>query len=457
MNSIRIRLFTILIVATGIVWLSAFSWVQQSTRAKVERVLDARLAEAGQMVSSLISDRRIDVAQATALATDKFSRSIAAPDSAEYSHKLSCQIWSLEGVLVGSSASAPVGKLTDNDTGFSTSLVDGEEWRVYSVVNEELGMRILVGDSYVVRDRLVRDVTTGLLLPALFMFPILALLIWFSVRRGLRPLDQMAEALSDRAADDLSPVSVLPLPQEVKPMGNALNGLFSRVADMREREKSFTSFAAHELKTPLAGIKTQAQVAAISQDPATRLQALNRIQQGVERADRMVRQLLALAALEGQESASHAKASVASVVRDVASDLTRIATDRNIGIDIKDLDAGGMRADAILLSVAVRNVVENAIIAAPDDSRVEIAVIGGADGCLVTVSDRGRGIADADRSQISDRFFRGKGAADGGSGLGLSIVATALRRLGGEIEFRPRAGGGEVVTLRLPSHTDNQG
>jgi two-component system sensor histidine kinase QseC len=194
MNSVRFRLFIILAAATSLVWLSAFVWVQQSTRGKVERVLDARLAEAGQMVSSLLSDQRIDlntiaVAATGAAKTDGILET-------DYSHKLSCQIWSLNGALVGSSGSAPQGKLTDRDTGFSTNVIDGEKWRVYSVVNEALGMRIMVGDSYKVRDRLVEDVTRGLALPALLVLPIMAVLILVSVQRGLAPLERKNACLT---------------------------------------------------------------------------------------------------------------------------------------------------------------------------------------------------------------------------------------------------------------------
>ncbi|WP_138933460.1 ATP-binding protein [Roseovarius arcticus] len=445
MNSIRIRLFIVLVVATGIVWLSAFAWVQQSTRTKVERVLDARLAEAGQMVSSLISDQRIDVARTASAFADAATGD--ALRSSGYSHKLSCQIWSLDGALVGSSQSAPTERLTNQNTGFSSSVVDGERWRVYSVVNEALGMRIMVGDSYTVRDRLVTDVTKGLALPALLMFPIMASLILLSVQRGLAPLERMAAALSQRPADDLSPVVVAPLPREIKPMGDALNGLFSRVDAMRDREKTFTSFAAHELKTPLAGIKTQAQVAEMATDPEMRTQALQRIQFGVERADRMVRQLLALASLDRHSAGTERAADARSVVEAVASDLKRLADDKNVSIQIDWRSDVRTQVNSILLTAALRNVLENAVIVSPNGAEVKIIFTAEENRLLVAVLDRGSGIPEDDRVRITDRFYRGKDAKEGGSGLGLSIVATAMQRLGGTVSFQTRPGGGEIVTL----------
>jgi two-component system sensor histidine kinase QseC len=448
MNSIRIRLFAILLLATGVVWISAFVWIQQSTRAEVERVLDARLAESGQMVSSLISDRRIDVADAATLVEGK-SRNTEEL-TAGYSNKLSCQIWSLDGVLVGQSGSAPTDSLAGQEAGFSDSLVDGERWRVYTIINEELGVRVMVGDSHQVRDRLVTDVTTGLVLPALLILPVLAGLIWVSVRSGLRPLDRLADGLSRRSADDLNPVDENAMPREIRPMGTALNGLFSRVNVQREREKAFTSFAAHELKTPLAGIKTQAQVAMLAPDEATRSAALVNMQHGIGRTDRMVRQLLSLASLDEAEKGPVQEVDVGLLIRDVVGDLTRIAATKQISITVAEHQPLSMKIDPTLLSVALRNVIENAIIAAPENSEIDILLEIAAEAIGISVLDRGAGIPEADRTRVINRFFRGSGAYGEGSGLGLAIVNTAIKRIGGQLRFAARAGGGEIVRLQLP-------
>ncbi|WP_108482753.1 ATP-binding protein [Oceaniglobus ichthyenteri] len=445
MNSIRVRLFLILLLATGVVWLSAFFWIQHSTRAEVERVLDARLAESGQMVSSLISDRRIDVASAATVVPD-FKVADDGP-MAGYSHRLSCQIWSLEGNLVGRSASAPTDSLSGQAPGFSSNIVDGEEWRVYTVINEELGVRVMVGDSHTVRDRLVRDVTTGLVLPALMILPVLAGLIWLSLQRGLRPFDRLAEGLARRTADDLNPIAIGAMPREIRPVGAALNGLFSRVDAAREREKAFTSFAAHELKTPLAGIKTQAQVAMIAPDAATRTTALRHIQRGVDRTDRMVRQLLALASVDGAEAGNVSSVDVCELVADVVGDLARLAGAKDVSLTGPDSGPTPFTTDPVLLTVALRNVIENAIAVAPQGSQVTITLESARQRLQICVLDRGPGIADSDRAKITDRFFRGASADADGTGLGLAIVKTAVKRLNGTLTFCARPGGGESVSL----------
>ncbi len=447
MRSIRARLFVILLAATGAVWLSAVWWIQHSTRAEVERVLDARLSEAAQMVSSLISDRRIDVASAGPLALD-----LPVPATAsDYSRQLSCQIWSLDGALLGASASAPSGRLSPDRTGFADSLVDGEAWRVYTMVNEDLGVRVMVGDRLTVRERLVSDVARGLLLPALAILPVLAALIWISVGRGLAPLDRMARALGARTAEDLGPLSMGPLPREIRPVGAALDGLFARVAEAREREKSFTAFAAHELKTPLAGIKTQAQIAAMAPDEPTRQQALARIETGVARTDRMVRQLLELAAVDGAPREGGEITDMTYLVTDVAQEAQRFASEKGIRISLGRMPELVCRAvDPVLPAVALRNVVENAVLASPPGGEVEIT--GAVEDGRITLSvlDRGPGIPETDRRLVTERFFRGANASSAGSGLGLSIAQAALERLGGRIYFEARPGGGEIVRITLP-------
>lgn len=448
MMSMRTRLFAILLVATGVLWLSATVWIQYSTRAEVERVLDARLSEAGRMVSSLISGGRVDVAQAAVMVNGTI---IAEPG--DYVHQLSCQIWALDGTLVGQSGSAPRGQLTTVDEGFSQNTVDGVEWRVYSVINQDLGVRVMIGDSLKVRDRLVNDVTAGLLLPAALILPLLAGLIWVSIGRGLLPLDRIAQTLAARPADDLSPLPGHPVPPEIRPMTEALNGLFRRVSAAREHERSFTAFAAHELKTPLAGLKTQAQIAAMAPDEATRRSALNRLERGIARTDRMVRQLLDMAMVE-QENTTEPQPpiSFAVVITEVLEDMNSLAVQRGVRlIPAMPNDPPVLIQHHFMIAAALRNLIENAVQASPGGGEVQIEVRRDpAEGWLCAISDRGAGITPDEREKVTDRFYRGRSNANAGSGLGLSIVSVAMDRISGALRLSPRDGGGEIALLVLP-------
>ncbi len=448
MMSMRTRLFLILMVATGVLWVSAIVWIQYSTRAEVERVLDARLSEAGRMVSSLISDGRVDVAQAAVMVDGPTTT-----EPGDYVHQLSCQIWALDGTLVGQSGSAPRGQLTKADEGFSQNTVDGVEWRVYSVINQDLGVRVMIGDSLRVRDRLVNDVTAGLLLPAALILPLLAGLIWVSIGRGLLPLDRIAQTLAARPADDLSPLPGHPVPPEIRPMTEALNGLFRRVSAARDHERSFIAFAAHELKTPLAGLKTQAQIAAMAPDETTRRSALDRLERGVARTDRMVRQLLDMAMVE-QENATDPPPpiSFAVVIAEVLEDINSLALQRGVPlVQVMPNDAPVLIQHHFMISAALRNLFENAVQASPDGEEVQINLQRDpGEGWLCAISDRGAGIAPDEREKVINRFYRGRSNANAGSGLGLSIVSVVMDRIGGALRLSPRDGGGEIAMLILP-------
>lgn len=444
MMAMRTRLFLILLTGTGAIWLFAVIWIQQSTYAQVERVLDARLAQSARMVASLVADRNITpraAAQQAAGEPGAFGK------MHDYSRQISCQIWQFDGHLLANSEAAPKDRLSATD-GYSTTTVDGETWRVFTVSDPTQGIRVMVGDRLTVRQRLVRDLTEGLLLPAVFILPLLAGLIWFALNRGLAPLERMAGDLARQRAHDLTPLTEGPTPREILPMRQALNGLIRRVAAAREAERQFTAFAAHELKTPLAGLKTQAQIAALAEDEATRRDALKRLVQGVDRTDHMVKQLLALARLEMEERAVPRRLALAPLFAEIAETLGPLARARNVAIVTQ---AGGMTVtvDQQLLTLALRNLMENAINASPPGGQVELCAQAVGGSARLEIFDRGPGIPAAERAKVRERFFRGAGTATPGSGLGLPIVEAAVNRLGGRFGLSPREGGGEIAWIEL--------
>src|SRR5580704_5365510 len=179
MNSLKGRLFAILVVATSIIWLAAICWIYVETRREIESVLNARLQEAALMASSLVPT-------ATAPAQSPPVQLHASGLNAN-EHQISCQIWSLDGRLVARSSGAPDEKLSDMPAGFSERLIDGETWRVYTLEDITKGVRVLVGDRLGLREHLVTDIIKGLVAPTLLILPLLGFLIWASLHRGLTP------------------------------------------------------------------------------------------------------------------------------------------------------------------------------------------------------------------------------------------------------------------------------
>ncbi|SUB00648.1 Sensor protein qseC [Pannonibacter phragmitetus] len=452
MRSIRLRLFFILLATTGAVWLLGVAWTYVSVQHRVEKALDARLMEAARMVSSLINNHHVDVAAVVNSQTASGVPPEFSADQGDYRRQLSCQIWSLEGQLVSRSESAPRASLAEHRDGFSETTVDGARWRVYAVVNPVLNVRVLVGDSLEIRDRLVADVVKGQLVPAFAILPLLALLIWLSVAQGLAPLNRIAAHLAGRSADELHPLDETGAPGEVRPLLRSLNSLFQRVSEAREREKTFTAYAAHELKTPLAGLKTQAQVALMSTDEQVRSRALAQISTSVDRTGRLVRQLIDMAAVDSAEGEPRPQTlAIAALVQGVLGDLEGLQNRRSLQVvtDADETLLAGVRSEN-LLRLALRNIIENAMQYAPEGSRIAIAAQTELGRLRLTVVDQGPGIREEDHQLVRERFQRGPSPAGEGSGLGLAIVGMAVSKLGGELRFH-RTEEGFCAELNLPA------
>jgi len=433
MNSLRRRLFILLVVASGVIWVAAVIWISSWSRFEVQHVLDTRLQEAARMVHSLVSGSNIDAA-----------RKNGAFAPIDYEKQLSCQIWSLAGDLVARSSGAPDESIALNEDGFGDREVNGEAWRVYTIIDPEKGVRVVVGDRVGLRDRLVRDLVAGLLIPAALVLPVFGFLIWFSLGRGLRPLNRIAGDITARDAEDMRAIDAKDAPSEVRPLVDALNGLFGKVDAARRHERELTAFAAHELKTPLAGLRMQAQVARAAKDDAMRDQALRQILVSVDRTDRMVRQLLTLARLEaGSEQISRGPTVIGEVLRDVIAGLPE---DGKTIID-PALDQFSAETNAETLHLIFRNLQENAVQHAGANGAVRWRMTPDGDG--LTVEDNGPGVREEDIDLLTRRFYRGRDNKASGTGLGLTIAAMAAKRLGASLTFENGADGqGFRVSVR---------
>jgi two-component system, OmpR family, sensor histidine kinase QseC len=305
-------------------------------------------------------------------------------------------------------------------------------------MNKALGVRILVGDSVAMRDKLVRDVAKGLLLPALLILPLLATLIWLSVGRGLAPLNGLADILSKRDEKELHPLVDNHAAREITPVIASLNGLFGRVAQARDRERNFTAYAAHELKTPLAGLKTQAQIALRTPDSRTQQSALRHIISSVDRTSRMVKQLIDLAAADSSEADKNdCSVDLVFLMQDIARELAESADAHKVSIVGPALDQMTVEnTNTAMLRLAIRNILENAIQHSPEAGEIQYTLFRTADGFGVSISDQGPGIRLEDCERVTERFFRGRENSQGnGSGLGLSIVSMVAEKLNGTLAF----------------------
>lgn len=422
------RLYGLLLVSTSIVWLCGMAWIYSGSRKELERVLDARLEEATTMVGSLISSA--DVKLRKGVSGVRVPKQSMPVRTIESKFQLACQVWSIDGQLVGKSSEAPLTQLTNVSSGFSDQTIDNTRWRVYAREDRERGIRVLVGDSIAHRERLVRELIWGLAGPGLVVLGILSGLIWLAIRQGLAPLRRLSDAVAGRSADDLGALDIGRSPSEVRPVVDGLNDLFRKVVTAREHERSVTAYAAHELRTPLAGLRTQVQIALAAQDAPTREAALKNAMTAADRTTRMAKQLLALAQLDATDGhAPQEWIDAGARLRAICDELKSQNNPAPALID-EALFGCKIKANPDAFHVAARNLTENAIQHTAGSSPVRWTLARNDSETLITLDDQGPGIPPEELDKVTQRFFRGRYKSPVGSGLGLSIAETALQKDG---------------------------
>jgi two-component system OmpR family sensor kinase len=304
------------------------------------------------------------------------------------------------------------------------------------------------------RRELATSMALRTVVPLLLALPVLALLIWLTIARGLAPLDRVAAAVGRRSSALLEPLSESGLPREVQPLVGALNGLLGRLSQALAAQRSFIADAAHELRTPLTAVHLQAQLAERATDEAGRRAALADLKDGLERATRLVEQLLTLAREEpGVADRPPATVDLPALAREVVADLAPLAADKRIDLGLSADSPVQVRGDADALATLLSNLVDNALRYTPEAGRVDVGVASDGGRAVLSVRDSGPGIPEADRERVFDRFVRGSvTGAVRGSGLGLSIVKRIAERHGADIAVGPGLeGAGVGISVRFPA------
>ncbi len=317
-HSIKRRLLVVLLLVTLLAWGVTLIFSYRDTRHELDELLDAHLAQSASLLFVQIGHEADDYDTEHAPPLHRYSRNVA------------FQVWEKGRKLVLHSASAPNSPLSTTQEGFSNSRVDGKSWRVFSAWDDSRHYLIQVGERRKVRDELAETIAENLLRPMLFALPVLGLLIWFGVARSLRPLQSLSNQVAQRRADNLTPLEGSSVPVEVMPLVEGLNQLFARLRDSLDKERRFTADAAHELRTPLAAIMTQAQVARAAAADAERQRALDNVVLGCTRAAHLVEQLLTLARLEPEQLQSGESCDLRALAVDVISALAPVAIQKNI-------------------------------------------------------------------------------------------------------------------------------
>ena len=281
-----------------------------------------------------------------------------------------------------------------------------------------------VGETTEKRSQLANKIIASVILPQFVIIPLAVVLVWFGLSQGLRPLTRLRDRIQARREADLSPIALRRVPEELRPLTEAFNSMLARMQHNVDAQQRFIADAAHQLRTPLTGLKTQAQLAMRESDPADLRHALRQILIGVDRASHLVDQMLALARAEakGQAEQTLIPLDVDHLLREIIETWVVRALDKRIDLGYEPAGTVFIEGNVFLLREMVNNLVDNALRHTPAGGRVTARVVAQGDFVVLEIEDSGPGISDEDAQKVFDRFYRVDGTESEGSGLGLAIV-----------------------------------
>jgi len=333
------------------------------------------------------------------------------------------QVWTANGLRVFQST--PRTELPQRAVlGFSTVQARGTSYRLFSIA---AGSQVIqVAQDLAARHQMAATLALRTVAPMLLLVPLLLLVVWWVVSASLTPVARVRQQVAARQADDLSALSEADLPDEIQPLVHELNLLFDRVRQAFDAQKNFVADAAHELRSPLAALKLQVQGLRRATDDGAREVAVNRLAAGIDRATRLVEQLLVLARQQASAAAGGKTVVIdlTALARLTLADVAAAAMARQIDLNLGHTEASVVMGQEEALRILLRNLLDNAIKYAPVGGSVNLAIDCNGGQVRLTVDDNGPGIAPEDRQRVLDRFYRLPGADGSGSGLGLAIVKT---------------------------------
>jgi two-component system OmpR family sensor kinase len=436
-HSLRGRLLWFLLAAISIAAVVQASIAYRTALANADQIFDYHMQQMALALRSGTPLSNTDLRDGQALQTEN--------------NELLVQVWTPDGVQTFrtiSSARLPQHAVL----GFSNVNENNTTYRVFSIQTPTQTLQ--VAQDMAVRRNMAGNMALRTVGPIAVMMPILMLVVWLVVSGSLKPVARVRKQVAARQADDLSPVSEAGLPDEVLPLVQELNLLFGRVKTAFDAQQHFVADAAHELRTPLAALKLQALSLERAESDEARGVAVGRLTAGIERATRLVEQLLVLARQEASDAsgAAASQVSLADLARRAVADMSGAAQSKGIDLGVQSADEVSVKGQADALMILMRNLADNAIKYTPVGGTVDVSVRADGDGALLVVEDSGPGIPAEERERVFDRFYRIAGSEAGGSGLGLAIIKAITERHGAQLTLDSSERlGGLRVAIRFPA------
>ncbi len=444
--SLRRSILAIVLAITVSIW--GFSGIVVYIEADQEsqELFDQSLAETAHLLLTLADHEAEESLASTA-------HTLTESNVEKHSQYLLFQIWDTQKRLLYRNNAAPETPLTtDTTSGFGWTQLNGQPWRTYSIWNAPHRLQIQIAEPISHRKDISGRFAYKLLLFAVLVLPLMAGAIWWMINRLFRALQHSADQVSQRTPNDLEKVDLAGAPVELHSLLTALNHLFERVSHAMEQEQRFTANASHELRTPLAAIKANLQVIQRARNDPERDEAAAGLLISVDRATRLVGQLMTLSRLDPQDARDPALQTydLQHFLAKQIPEFSLIAERKQLNFTC-NLQAASCLMNPDTLAIMLRNLLDNAVRYTPASGQIELAC-GSVDGLVfLRVSDSGPGIPEEMREKVFERFFRLPGASASGSGLGLSIVKSIVRSHDAQLELGDAAGQGLIVTVWFAS------
>lgn len=431
----------------------------------IQSQLDAQLIQTGQRIQAFLSEgikgRNLSTIQKHLMAPKqrlKKEKGKFTPPT-RYQKALEFQVWNKQGKLILHSAFTTDIPFSTGKSGLSTIWLGGHSWRVNTLYDKHNQLTIMVAERLDHRKQLVNNLTQDSILIMIITYPFLGFLIWIIVGRGLDTLKKVAEEVRHRAPSNLKPVGLESVPSEIEPLVEELNSLFRRLQEAFDRHIRFTADAAHELKTPLAALSTQVQVALRATTAEDRKEALHKVLTCVNRSTHVVQQLLTLSRMVPEANiVDSTRVNLAKQATDVAAQLAPQAITKNIELELlTPTSQASITGNATSINILLRNLLDNAIRYSPEQSTIKINIKETRNQVTLYVIDNGPGIPPELRERVFERFFRITGSKTTGSGLGLGIVQQIAKLHNADILLlTPRSGSGLEVQVIFPKSTNSR-
>lgn len=442
-TSLRSAFFRIvsvpLVICSLLIWSAGMAYIY----TEVDEVYDATLAQYAREIDHLTRE-------GVFAADGNIAEDPDAKPQHKYERKIMFRIFQ-DGKLVARSSFIDGLENAPLPPGYYNRMIEDKKWRIFVLASNETGRIVEVGNRYAIRYEMIRQLIICLLIPAILFLVAAMYLVWWGAARSLKQLVALSSQVDARDVNDMTPIADPTIPQEVQPLLSALNRLFTRVSDSFRREKEFTDNAAHELRTPLAAIKTQAQVIEKSETLTVEGQAgFGNLLEAIDRATGMVDSLLAFSRVQTDKS-EYVPVDLSGLVRREADELLRFTSWRGRRMTVDVSPDTVISGSAQGLSILVRNIIVNALKFTPDTGEVKVSLSSDARGVVLRVTDTGPGIPDAMKDKVFERFFKGRKSVSSGSGLGLAIVKSIADMHGAEIKLSDNQPSGLVFEVRFKS------